>query len=114
MVLYNSLLFLTNGGSIFNFISAGINEASISLKILEEFHSEIIKSPKTALGLLAFKAKDKFKNHHFTKRYTILGDPATIVPVNLTSIKFTSEKPESFMLNQNYPNPFNPSTKIKF
>ena len=119
--LVRKLIVKSKSGTVASITSTGLNFLSKGAKFLSKFYSNIFNDSDITIGKAFLKTKissytDFSSADDIFRRYTLLGDPALKIPIDIISqiVDEPIEKKYLYSLKQNYPNPFNPSTTIEY
>ncbi len=107
------LLFSQSGGAVACIGSSGLNLLTTGDSFIKGFWGNVLMKADTKIGD-AFLAEQKENFGTYSRRFTLLGDPALNIPAYIIADINTETIPDRFVLRQNYPNPFNPTTVIEY
>jgi hypothetical protein len=107
------LIFGKDKGAVASIGSSGLNYASSGYGFISEFYKQIRTNNFGRIGDHLLNVQQKLTDE-YSKRFTLLGDPAMTIQTKLIAGNVDIKIPDSFVLHQNYPNPFNPKSIIKY
>ena len=119
--IVRKLIVSAGKGTVASINSTGLNYLFQGSNFLTNLYSDLFTDADLTIGDAVLNTKIYYEKYDTSKdaiprRYTLLGDPALKLPINIAAgVKDKMNIiPQQFSLEQNYPNPFNPSTTIKY